>query len=82
MKPANPHGGAGRGQGRKPLGDAPMVVVPLRMSPKQKAKLAQLGGAAWVRGKIDQANSSKKSPVNQSLTTYAEPTNASTPPQK
>jgi hypothetical protein len=49
-------GGAGRGQGRKPQvpGEA-MVPVTLKMLPKQKEKLARLGGAPWVREKIDQA---------------------------
>lgn len=49
-------GGAGRGQGRKPL-QAGEVTVPatLRMTPSQRAKLRRLGGAAWVRARIDEA---------------------------
>jgi hypothetical protein len=49
-------GGAGRGQGRKPKpeGEA-MVQVTMKMLPTQKEKLARLGGAPWVRKKIDQA---------------------------
>ena len=44
-----------RGQGRKPIKPGElMVVVPLRMTPEQKAKLATLGGAKWVRAKLDE----------------------------
>lgn len=31
------------------------VVVPIRMTAAQKIKLAALGGAAWVRKRIDRA---------------------------
>ena len=31
-----------------------MVVVPLRMTTEQKAKLTTLGGAKWVRAKLDE----------------------------
>ena len=53
-------GGAGRGQGRKPLvpGEA-MEPVTLKMLPAQKEKLKRLGGAPWVRQKIDQENEPK-----------------------
>lgn len=49
-------GGPGRGQGRKPKpeGEA-MLPVTLKMLPQQKEKLARLGGATWVRKKIDDA---------------------------
>jgi len=48
-------GGAGRGQGRKPeTPGVPMVPVTLKMLPKQKEKLSRLGGAPWVRKKIDE----------------------------
>lgn len=49
-------GGAGRGQGRKPVkrGEE-TVTVSLRMTPEQRAKLARIGGAEWVRTKIDKA---------------------------
>ena len=44
-----------RGQGRKPKApEQRMVVVPLRMTPEQKAKLTTLGGAKWVRAKLDE----------------------------
>lgn len=31
------------------------VVVPIRMKPSQKEKLARLGGGVWVRKRIDRA---------------------------
>ena len=44
-----------RGQGRKPKApEQRMVIVPLRMTPEQKAKLTTLGGAKWVRAKLDE----------------------------
>lgn len=53
-------GGAGRGQGRKPLPEGEvMIPVTLKMKPAQREKLAILGGAPWVREKIDKA----KTPV-------------------
>ena len=48
-------GGAGRGQGRKPIGDEPTIGVTLRMTPDQRDKLSALGGAKWVRAQIDRA---------------------------
>lgn len=51
-----PHGGPGRGQGRKPLKDGvPTVGLTIRMTADQRSKLERLGGAPWVRKKIDQA---------------------------
>jgi hypothetical protein len=48
-------GGAGRGQGRKPLPDGEtMVIVPIRLRPAQREKLKRLGSGEWVRKKIDQ----------------------------
>ncbi len=49
-------GGPGRGQGRKPVkrGDE-TVTLSLRVTITQREKLSQLGGAAWVRHKIDRA---------------------------
>lgn len=44
-----------RGQGRKPKpAEELKVVVPLRLSPAHKAKLKALGGAEWVRTKLDE----------------------------
>ena len=44
-----------RGQGRKPIKPGElMVIVPLRMTPAQKDKLTNLGGAKWVRAKLDE----------------------------
>ena len=57
-------GGPGRGQGRKPIaGDATKpvkqgeetVTISLRVTTAQREKLARLGGAEWVRQKIDRA---------------------------
>ena len=44
-----------RGQGRKPLSDAPSVVLQARVTPDQKAKFDRLGGAPWLRERIDKA---------------------------
>ena len=56
-------GGAGRNQGRKPLPEGEgMTPVTIRMSEKQKEKLARLGGAPWVREKIDKAKESNNWP--------------------
>ncbi len=49
-------GGAGRGQGRKPIKQGEdTVTVSLRMTAAQRDKLARLGGAEWVRQRIDKA---------------------------
>ncbi len=53
---AKKRGGSGRGQGRKRLkADEETVPVTIRMAGSQKDKLKRLGGAPWVREKIDQA---------------------------
>jgi hypothetical protein len=49
-------GGSGRGQGRKPVKQGEeTVTVSLRMTAAQRDKLSQLGGADWVRKRIDKA---------------------------
>ena len=49
-------GGPGRGQGRKPVKQGEeTVTVSLRMTAAQRDKLSQLGGADWVRKRIDKA---------------------------
>ena len=49
-------GGPGRGQGRKPVKQGEeTVTLSLRMTPEQREKLARLGGAEWVRTRIDKA---------------------------
>jgi len=49
-------GGPGRGQGRKPVkAGEETVTVSLRMTPAQREKLARLGGAKWVRERIERA---------------------------
>lgn len=52
----NNRGGPGRGQGRKPIkAGEDTVTVSLRMTVAQREKLARIGGAEWVRCKIDSA---------------------------
>jgi hypothetical protein len=49
-------GGAGRGQGRKPLAPGEKsITVGIRMTNSQREKMDALGGAPWVRDKIDKA---------------------------
>ena len=55
--PKPKRGGAGRGQGRKPLSpDQETVTVKMRMTEGQKEKLSRLGGPKWVRERIDEAD--------------------------
>lgn len=50
-----------RGQGRKPLmAGAETVTVSIRMTPEHRAKLERLGGAPWVRGRIEKAKEATK----------------------
>ena len=54
-------GGAGRGQGRKPKEHSEaMAPVSIKMTAPQKEKLKRLGGAPWVRDKIDKAKEPKE----------------------
>jgi hypothetical protein len=49
-----------RGQGRKALPPAEkLVVITARVSPAQREKLRLLGGAAWLRERIDKAKEQK-----------------------
>ena len=49
-------GGPGRGQGRKPVKQGEeTVTVSLRVTVAQREKLARIGGAEWVRDRIDKA---------------------------
>jgi len=50
-------GGAGRGQGRKPLAKSGelMKARPIRMTDGEWEKCKRLGGAAWVRSRIKAA---------------------------
>jgi hypothetical protein len=58
---AKKHGGAGRGQGRKPLvAGEETVPVTIRMTDTQKQKLKRLGGPKWVRAQIDKATEPKE----------------------
>ena len=51
------HGGAGRGQGRKPLAKSGEVMKPraVRMTDVEWEKLLRLGGSEWLRDKIKRA---------------------------
>ena len=56
MNEQRQRGGPGRGQGRKPIKQGEeTVTVSLRMTAAQRDKLARLGGAEWVRLRIDKA---------------------------
>ena len=49
-------GGPGRGQGRPPVkAGEETQTVSLRMTQAQREKLDRLGGAKWVRDRIDRA---------------------------
>lgn len=53
-------GGPGRCQGRKPVKQGEeTVTVSIRMTPCQRDKLGRLGGAAWVRDRIEKAKEPK-----------------------
>ena len=49
-KPAR--GGAGRGQGRKPIHGEPMKTYTFRATEAQHAQFLRLGGSKWLRAKI------------------------------
>ncbi len=54
-------GGAREGGGRKPLKEgATTVPVVTRMTEEQRDKLAILGGAPWIRARIDKAKLPKE----------------------
>jgi hypothetical protein len=56
MEQKKTHGGPRPGSGRKPIGPTPLDVkflVPMAAAMREKVKA--LGGAAWVRNKIDKA---------------------------
>ena len=56
MSEESKRGGPGRGQGRKPVKQGEeTVTLSLRVTVAQREKLERLGGAEWVRGKIDKA---------------------------
>lgn len=49
-------GGPNRGQGRPPVkAGEETITISLRMTPAQREKLDRLGGAGWVRDRIDRA---------------------------
>jgi len=54
-------GGAGRGQGRKPVKQGEeTVTLSMRVTVAQREKLSRLGGAEWVRERIDKAKEPAK----------------------
>lgn len=56
MKKKQTHGGARPGAGRTPITKGlPSVVLTARVSPEQLDKFRRLGGAAWLRQRIDRA---------------------------
>jgi hypothetical protein len=56
METKEPRPPSDRGQGRKPIkAGSETVTVSLRMTAEQRDKLAKLGGAIWVRERIDKA---------------------------
>ena len=57
QREASTRGGAGKGQGRKPVKPGEeTITASLRMTAGQRSKLELLGGAKWVREQIDAAN--------------------------
>jgi len=50
-KPATKKGAGGRPR----LGDEFLITTTIRLGASQKDKLERLGGAAWIRSKIDAA---------------------------
>ena len=56
-EPKRTRGGAGRGQGRKPIKQGEdTVTVSLRMTAPQRAKLKRLGGGEWFRQQVEAAD--------------------------
>ena len=61
MKAERKHGGARTGSGKKPLVEGEVLApVTIKMSANQKGKLQRLGGAPWVRARIDKAKEPKE----------------------
>lgn len=54
-------GGVRPGSGRKPIVEGSVTVpVTIKLTPPQRDKLKQLGGAPWVRDRIDKAKLPKE----------------------
>ena len=65
----DPRGGAGRGQGRKPLVEGgSSVVIQSRCTPEHRDKFHALGGGGWLRRQIDSAMPSQKEEITRILT--------------
>lgn len=58
------HGGAGRGQGRKPVSEngEPLVAMNTSVTEEQRAKFREHLGSAWLRAAIDAAPIPNKKP--------------------
>ena len=63
-KPLTGRGGAGRGQGRKPLSEGTVRYCFL-MTQEQRDKLELLEGAHWLRAQIDAAKVPVKPPSDE-----------------
>lgn len=56
-QPKSTNGGKREGSGRKPFAEGEVLKpMTIKISAQQREKLAKLGGAPWVREKIDKAN--------------------------
>lgn len=61
MQKENSLGGARPGSGRKPIAEGSVTVpVTVKLTPPQREKLKRLGGAPWVRERIDKAKEPKE----------------------
>lgn len=61
MERKNTHGGIREGGGRPPLKPGEKSVpLMIRLTESQKEKLQKLGGAPWVRDRIDKAKLPKE----------------------
>ena len=59
-------------RGRKPIKDGePTVTLSIRVTSSQRAKLAVLGGAEWVRRQIDRAKANASQPRSRLQATPA-----------
>lgn len=60
-------GGAGRGQGRKPISEDGAKAYKLLLTDEQRTKLDKLGNAAWIRQQIDFATHLKEINLNNAV---------------
>lgn len=69
-------GGAGRGQGRKPISPDGAKAYKLLLTEDQRAKLEKLGNAAWIREQIDFATHLEKIDMTKAVNLSARYINA------